>query len=218
MPRLPRIGAPRGAGAAGFILNPKRPAQRLACTRFPINMAGWMNEPLVVLICFPRRADDARALLLRSKPPQSSEKQRPWAGSWSSPPFTGTQQALNDYWINAMCCALVPWLWPKVSAEPAEPLRQYLLPLPARPALPAAANHSAAVEPAESLVPPLLPSAADCFRVQEPPMRIPAPPWELQFRDKAPPTPRPLTPESGVRPRLRPLPLPAGGRFILPLP
>lgn len=79
-------------------------------------------------------------------------------------------------------------------AEPAQPLRQYLLPLPARPALPAAADHSAAVEPAESLVPPMLPSAADCFRVQEPPMRIPAPPGERQFRDNAPPTPRPLTP------------------------
>lgn len=98
-----------------------------------------------------------------------------------------------------------PWLSPEAPAEPARPLRQYLLPLPAGPALPAAADHPVAAVPALSRVPPRLPSAADCFRVQEPPIRIPAPPLGANLARRPRPCP---APNAGRRawPRLRPLP------------
>lgn len=66
VPRLPRLGAPRGAGA---------PAQRLPCARAPISLAGWMNEWTVGC---PRRegAEDAEALRLWPQTQQNSGKER----------------------------------------------------------------------------------------------------------------------------------------------
>lgn len=85
----------------------------------------------------------------------------------------GIQQPLSDCRINARCCPLVP-SHPKRPADPTHPPWQYLLPLPAGLAFPAAASHSAAAAPAESRG---IPRPADCFR---------APPTTAGSRDTNP--------------------------------
>lgn len=156
-------GSPRGRGGRAH-LEPAAPRTAPGLCPAP-NRVVWLNEWTAGC---PRRdgAEDAKARLPWSQTQQISGKERP--------PPARTRPALGGRWAGAMCSPSVPRLSLQAPAEPAPPPWQYLLPLPARPALPAA-DHSAAAGPADSRAPPRLPRAADCFRVQEPPIRMPAP-------------------------------------------
>lgn len=65
---------------------------------------------------------------------------------------------------------------------------------------------------------PMLPSSTDCFRVQEPPIRILAPPPKRQFRKKAPPMPRPFRPTAVGGGDRGPAPSRRGGAGVFYLP